>query len=550
VTLSDERGGGALRGPAGPKLPFHFGAPGHELFAWYHPASEGIWRDAGVVLCNPLGTDFTRSDRVYRHLAERLARAGFPVLRYDMFATGDSAGDEHAPALVRSWLDDVGRAADELRARSGVSRVVLIGLRLGATLAMAHAAERPGSIDSLVLWSPCVSGKAFVTESVKMHKLYLRIEPAMAAARPVDEDGEEALGIFLTRATVDELGRLDLLATTARPAARTLVIDGGGVAGRDALVARLAALGAAPELRSHPGHKFLMTISHRALLPTDVLDAIEAWLGEVYPPLPGAAGRPTPSGETVTAAPSGEVPLVFPAGAGDRPLFGILTPARATGGDRPPIILTNAGCVNRSGPHRLYVRMARHWSALGFDVLRVDLSGIGDSPAAPNTDENVTYPPSGLDDLAAAMQVLAARRGAQRFVIAGVCSGGDYAFQLGARDPRVATAVIMNPRTFCMLDLRAVESASAEPPDVGADSVPGALGTMVRGGVDTLLLVSERDPGIAYVDTHQGDDMKELAARTGFRRIDLPGADHTFTPVSAQRRVLDLVTEHLTQRRG
>ena len=176
------------------------------------------------------------------------------------------------------------------------------------------------------------------------------------------------------------------------------------------------------------------------------------------------------------------------------------------------------------------------------------LSGFGDSPAAPDTDENVTYPPSGLDDLAAAMQALADRTGAQRFVIAGLCSGGDYAFQLGARDWRVATAVIMNPRTFCMLDLRAVESASTEPPAPSVDSVPGTLGTMARGGVDTLLLVSERDPGVAYVDTHQAGEMGALAVAPGFRRIDLPGADHTFTPVSSQRRVLDLVTVHLAER--
>jgi len=529
-----------LSGPAGPKRPFYFGGPGHELFGWYHPAADGAWRDVAVVLCNPLGTDFTRSDRVYRHLAERLARAGFPTLRYDMFATGDSAGDEGEPALVRAWLNDIGRAAAALRARSGASRVALVGLRLGATLAMAHAAEHPGSIDSLVLWSPCVSGKAFVTESVKLHKLYLRIEPSLAGAQPVTDDGEEALGIFLARSTIEDLGRLDLLSVTQRPAARTLVIDGGGVAGRDALVTRLAELGAAPELRAHPGHKFLMTISHRALLPTDVLDAIEAWLVDAYPPQARSSVAPAPGEDP--AAPFGEIPIVF----GDRPLFGILTPASVARADRPPIILTNAGCVNRSGPHRLYVAMARRWAALGFDVLRVDLSGIGDSPAAPDTDENVTYPPSGLDDLAAAMQALSDQRGAQRFVIAGLCSGGDYAFQLGARDPRVATAIIMNPRTFCMLDLRAVESASAEPPAPSVESVPGTLGMMVQGGVDTFLVVSERDPGIAYVDAHQGGQMRALDSAPRFRRVNLPGADHTFTPVSSQRRVLELVTAHLS----
>ncbi|HLK90108.1 MAG TPA: alpha/beta hydrolase [Polyangia bacterium] len=535
-----------LAGPAGTKRALYFGAAGHELFGWYHRPAAGRFRDAAVVLVNPLGTDFTRSDRVYRHLAEELAAAGFPVLRYDMFATGDSAGEEPAPALVRHWLDDIGRAGAEVRARSGASKLVLVGLRLGGTLAMAHAAERSGTVDSLVLWSPCVSGKAFVTEAVKMDKLYRRLDPLLADAAPPAADGEEALGVFLSRSTVDDLGKVDLLTTTERPAARTLFIDGGMVAGRDAMLAHLGKLGAEPELRAHPGHKFLITISHRGLLPTDVLTSIGSWLAERYPDVPAPAGPP-PGPATVLSGPSGERPLVF----GQRPLFGIFTP-RAAGLDRPappPIVLTNAGCVNRSGPHRLYARMARRWSALGFDVLRVDLSGIGDSPAAPDTDENVTYPPSGLDDLAQAIDALGVKAN-ERVVIAGLCSGGDYAFQLGTRDRRVATAVIMNPRTFCMLDLKAVESSSSEPPGPTVASVPAALRSMVDATVDTLLVVSLRDPGIAYVDTHYAGEMRALGSAAGFVRIDIRGADHTFTPVGSQDRVLEAVTAHLARRYG
>src|SRR5689334_4600346 len=40
-------------------------------------------RDAGVVLCNPFGIELLASRRAYRHLADRLARAGIPTLRFD-----------------------------------------------------------------------------------------------------------------------------------------------------------------------------------------------------------------------------------------------------------------------------------------------------------------------------------------------------------------------------------------------------------------------------------------------------------------------------------
>ena len=54
----------------------------HALFGFFHPA-VGVSRATGVVLCPPVGADLVRAHRALRHLAERLARAGFDVLRFD-----------------------------------------------------------------------------------------------------------------------------------------------------------------------------------------------------------------------------------------------------------------------------------------------------------------------------------------------------------------------------------------------------------------------------------------------------------------------------------
>jgi pimeloyl-ACP methyl ester carboxylesterase len=528
-----------IRVAAGRKQPLHFGARGRPLFGFYHPPGDGLWRGTGVVLCCPLGTDHTRSDRAYRHLAERLATAGFACLRYDPFGTGDSGGDGLAPGILRDWLDDVGVAVDELRARSGARQIALVGLRLGATLAMVHAAER-GDVDSLVLWEPCVSGAAFVREAVTFHKVYLRIEPLLADAAPPQPGGEEALGLFLPGVVIEALSQLDLLQTARCPARRALVIDGGNLAGRDALLGRLRELGATSELRTHTGQRFLITVSHRALVPEPVLDSIVGWLTDAHPPRETPA---PPARGSTGVGPSGERALVFGA---QKNLFGLITPAdpaRARPG-RPSIVIANAGCVNRSGPHRLSVRMARRWASLGFDVLRIDLAGIGDSPAPPGAPENVTYPPSGLGDLADAIHAA----GATRTIVAGLCSGGDYAFHLGARDARVEGAWILNPRTFGVVELAAGERGEGMPPAAVDEDVPRSLRVMAARGVDTLLVVSRNDPGVAYVDAHAGEEMSALAAVPGFRRVDLSGTDHTFTPVAAQEHVSDVLTEHLAVR--
>jgi pimeloyl-ACP methyl ester carboxylesterase len=523
-----------IRSAVGRKLAIHFGTPGHELFGFYHPPAEGRWRGVGVVLVNPIGTDQTRADRPYRHLAERLAAAGFACLRFDLYGTGDSGGDENAPDLARLWLRDIGSAADELRARSGAIKLALVGLRLGGTLAATFAAER-GDVDSLVLWSPYVSGAAFVAENTKLHKLYARIEPQMAGAPPSPPNGEEALGLFLPRALIEGLSQLDLLQAVRRPAQRTLVIDGGGLAGRDALLTRLTELGAAPEMRVHLGHKFLIMVSHRGLVPDEILESIVSWLSTAYPAdVAPHSPVPRPTGP----APANERPFLY---GGARPLFGILTPGDAGHADPalPQILLSNAGCVNRSGPHRAYVRMARRWAGLGYDVLRVDLSGIGDSPVEPGAQENVTYPPSGAHDLSEAMRAL----GSQRIVIAGLCSGGDYAFQMGAKHPSVVGAWLLNPRTFLVLELAAVESGAL--PTTPVEGVPTTLRGMAARGVKTVLVVSRNDPGVAYCDANAAEAMRSLAGVPGFTRVDLDGADHSFTPVAIQAQVSNLLTEHL-----
>jgi alpha-beta hydrolase superfamily lysophospholipase len=531
---------------AGGKAAAYFGAPSRPLFGFYHPPGDGPWRDTAVVLCNPIGTDMTRSDRTYRHLGERLAAAGFACLRFDLFGTGDSGGDEFASGLVSGWLDDIGAAIDQVRARSGAKAIALVGLRLGATLACLHSCARD-DVDSLVLWSPNVTGAGFLAEVTKLHKLYLRMEPHLLTAPAPRTPGIEALGCFLPQAMAADIEKLDLRELARRPARRTLVIDGGNVADRDALVGRLRETGASPEVRNHPGHKFLVTVSHRSLVPTDVLDSIVGWLSEAHP---GAARRPpTTTPPAPTPAPFAERP--FTAGNG-QPLFGILTPAAAGKGrpNRPTIVMANAGCVNRHGPHRIYVKMARRWAGLGFDVLRMDLSGIGDSPVAPGVQENLTYPPSGLEDIRRAMRELgtggggaAPGHGSGRFIIAGLCSGGDYAFQLGANDPGVVGAWLLNPRTFCVLALAAVESGS--PPATPVDEVPRTLRSMADKGVETTVVVSRNDPGVTYVDSHAKEGMRSLEGRPHYRRVDLEGSDHSFTPVTMQDRVSDILTEEL-----
>jgi uncharacterized protein len=141
---------------------FYFGTSKAPLFGVYHPPRGTSPRDHGVVLCYPWGQEYMRGHRAFRQLAFGLTRAGFHVLRFDYFGTGDSGGssEEGAP---EQWLADLDAAIDELQDMADITTVSLVGARIGAALA-ARVAERRDGIAGVVLWDPVVTGAAYLDE--------------------------------------------------------------------------------------------------------------------------------------------------------------------------------------------------------------------------------------------------------------------------------------------------------------------------------------------------------------------------------------------------
>jgi len=92
------------------------------------------------------------SIRMIAAYARELARAGYPALRFDFRGAGQSDG-EFEQLTLSSCVSDLQHAVDVLVERTGVEEVVLIGWRLGATIAMRVGA-RDGRVRRLGLWDP------------------------------------------------------------------------------------------------------------------------------------------------------------------------------------------------------------------------------------------------------------------------------------------------------------------------------------------------------------------------------------------------------------
>jgi hypothetical protein len=142
--------------------PFYFGPPERQLFATYHAPERERVRPAALLMCGPYGHESIRVHRLYRVLADRIARLGIAVLRFDFFGTGESAGEDDEGEML-GWQRDLLTAHQELARRSGAREMTWLAARLGATLAL-QCAERATGLERLILWDPVLDGPAYMEE--------------------------------------------------------------------------------------------------------------------------------------------------------------------------------------------------------------------------------------------------------------------------------------------------------------------------------------------------------------------------------------------------
>lgn len=550
-------------------------------FGWLHPAAGR----RGVVLCSPHGNEDMCTHRTLRILADRLAAAGLPTLRFDYPGTGNSAGDDEEPERVRAWLDGIHAAVGWLRATTGVEEVALVGLRLGGTLAAMAAGER-GGVDRLVLMAPCASGRSYASEVRAM---------AALAGTPQPAEGLEFAGFLLTRETLAGLRVLDLAALPAVPAPRILLLSRTDVRDGGRLAANLRAMGAEVEEEPFAELAALMNSVHRAALPEAPLERVTQWLSADAPA--GSTAWVLPPAARLELSGLVETPVLFGPGDG---LAGILCePSGHAGAERPALLLLNSGATHHVGSGRMSVLLARRLAARGYASLRMDASGLGDSAGREGRRDNLIYCQDMADDTRAGLDVLEGR-GYPQAVTIGLCAGATLALHTALGDRRVVGQVMVNPGRFRMgsgetseaviqaaakrtsdyvqmvTDPRAWRAVLRSDPKVARlarilsvrfwealricahrlrDRLFGAAKAsrdvaqwfrrLSERGVDTLLVYSADDVTLGELEARLGRGGKRIRELARVRLETLEGADHSLMRRSARERFAELLEAHL-----
>ena len=198
--------------------PFFLQGSAGRLFAVYTPAADGCQHGHDVLVVPPFAEEMNRSRRMTSALARRLSAQGCGTLLLDLFGTGDSEG-EFAQARLDIWLDDLGRGLDWLAARRAPA-MAMVGLRMGALLALMLAARAPATLTRLVLWQPVLTGEQMLTQFLRVLAMNAggttaALRARLQAGETLDVAGYELSAGLATAIDELRLGNLPMPAGTA-----------------------------------------------------------------------------------------------------------------------------------------------------------------------------------------------------------------------------------------------------------------------------------------------------------------------------------------------
>ena len=421
-------------------------------FGWLHADASCAGCDVAVLICPPVSWDTLRSHHSLRLLADSCMMAGYPTLRINYPGTGDSRdlapGEEHWAA----WQASITAAADWLRATTGAKRLVLAGLRLGATLATA-VGERRSDVDGLLLLAPVLRGRSYMRQ--------LAVEAQMENKQTVNlRDGLDFLELSLSSASVANIAAVDLRRAKLRPGLDVAIFQSVSTRLEDDCSQAWMERGARVVRGGFDGLEAMLLQTVEEDPPPLEPKAVIDWLRTTVPQL--SPGQPLTLPPAAPAHLPGcqETAVQFGADAG---LSGVLC-CPAAGGTKRAVIIVNTGRDPHYGIARFGVQLARRLAAVGIASLRFDFAGLGDSvgPAGGKDVLSALLSTDRSADISAAVDLLE-QHGYHEIAVHGLCSGAYHAFHAALSEPRIDTLLLVNFPVFLWQDVRVLVAARPLP---------------------------------------------------------------------------------------
>jgi pimeloyl-ACP methyl ester carboxylesterase len=549
----------------------------HEESLWFGTADRPLFGRlasplmgtslGGVLLSPPIGREARLARRCLRSLAILLAMDGYVTLRFDHFATGNSSGTFEDDGFDRAWFEGVNQATELLRSL-GSSTVSAVGMRMGATIMGAAAAEYDLELGSAVLWDPCESGRTYLREASALGGFGREIE-APESSVPVKMQEYVYPDDASTR-----LSAVNLLAPASGPLAQRVLM----VVRDDRVISSKFRTRWSEQVEwettSEQG-SLLETELPSSVQPTSTIARIREWLTAPESPATPFQVEPRAPDTIVVNAPNAYPVRERFVQLGPHKLFGVLS--EPVGDVRGPLIVMVSG-INEDhvGPSRLWVELSRRWAGVGLRCARFDLRELGESPWLPGQPNPPVFDKTRPDDIRDAVNALSPTNPSESVLI-GLCSGAQLA--LGAAlefksrgvciiNPQVGTGLLRtadrldkSDRSFIRSFMRRCETLLKRHRWVGqmvrqvsrlvlaTATSPKVRKTLARNETEMLLLASPADfspfPWMPIIGTI---DARRLVSSERFRVEVISDMDHDFLSDVGRDQAVDILEHHVREK--
>lgn len=581
-------------------IPTEFGP----LYAVLHIRENLECMDCPLIVCPPIGIDYMNSHRSLKKLADKLALSGTPTLRLDYFGTGGSC-DIEIDNQVKGFIESIRQADMFLKKVLNTECTALLGFRFGATLAALFASKT--EISYLVLWGGIFQGKRLIRE--------MRLLQNSSSNNRPNEAYLEAGGWVIEQETQDTIKNIDLAKTHPKTKS-ILLLDGNKSGAHQKLLNQWQSNNTDITVEFTVSISDMLVDAHEACVPHRDIEFINQWV----------KGLPNNnSGKLTHSHVKGLItntPLNFHTQGTKSKLineslhhfifeseqFYTFTMSDSLSSKNMPlIILLNSGSNHQVGPNRLYVSISRELAAIGFDCLRLDLPGLGESEALQGQNENIPYMDTPTSAINACLDQLPDKP--KEIVLIGLCSGAYHAF-LAAYEFHntvpIVESILINPLTFYWEKGMKLENAASvsyskwgwyrkaaksrvkwirlisgntDPRPIikaafnriyiliksklmpfftmkagVASSVPitsciqSSLKRIAHLGIKLTFIFSANDPGIDILYTNASRTVKRLQKEGCINIEYIEDADHTFSILRSRRELIDKINKHLKLR--
>ena len=556
-------------------------------------------RNTGVLLCRSWAHAELCSRKFYKVMADRVAEAGFPTLRFDYPGTVDSC-DPAPDNGLESWVTAADGGADVLK-DLGCNTIVVFGFCFGAVVAHALI-QRRNDVSGAIFAAPVVNGRRFIREINIREKVLFETE--RIPLERLDTSRTSLLGNVMPEQLVKDVSAVRLDAVQALADTPVLSFNRDNTKSDQDFSEKLKSVSGQVTVCDFHEYTDLTEDVLTSKVPKDLVDTAVTWLENTQANAQDQESFIDPKRYPPTLVTDSFVETTEYVEFSGKRLLTIVTKPVDCDKQIPVYLLGNTGGYDhRGGLGRESVEAARKLALAGVASVRFDDENTGDSyPDLPEGQE-ILYSDASIQNLERIID-FACRKFEGPLTLVGRCSSAYAAFHAAARDERVNQLVLVNQLKFIwdkdipnelknMMTRSAGEYKKrlADPQIVrrilrgDVNLVAAALGvsrvvqkrlsektadyiprlskfgrlrlealdlfkTLNDRNVPVHFLCSIGDGSIEELKAHFGPDLRRMSAYPNITYTTVKDADHRLMPVHGRNAFIDLLVQTSEMRPG